>query len=392
MKKLALIFFCLELSGCWLFKGSNPPKTSYFLIDDFTHKKAYLKDNSGKILHSWRLDNFGKAWDDLELLPNKQLRVVDKNFAFYTLDEKSNILSKAEGRYHHDYDENDKYFLFLLSEVTQVPEIIPNRDIKVDYIELWEKAGLPKDHEVYGKLVFKWHVKDNIKQLMQVNPKALGWMEKQMDRDVIDFGHGNSVQLLPESKNGDDIRFKKNNILINFFNTHSTIIISPESGKVLWSMNSKFYNGRHTVNLLKNGNLLFFDNNVGTDKSRIIEWDPVNNRAVFEYGNKFLQDFFSSGRGSVYPTQDDNYLMYVSFEGRLLEIDREGKVLWEYNHPQISNYRKHKKFRKKLEKQLANGMTLAEAIRNDQYLGDVVGHRVKPVPREVAEKFVKVSN
>lgn len=135
--------------------------------------------------------------------------------------------------------------------------------------------------------------------------------------------------------------------------------ISYPSGEVIWNMgpseefglgeenicNELGFSYQHHIQLLPNGDLLFFDNgnlswlfkNDEFKTSRIRRLKVVNNNychIVWEF--ELPHNLFGSGMGSVQNLDNGNYLLYTYGDGlntqecSILELDSTGQILWKY--------------------------------------------------------------
>lgn len=61
--------------------------------------------------------------------------------------------------------------------------------------------------------------------------------------------------------------------------------------------------------------------------------DPVTSKVRWSYGGRADQPLDSEARGSVSRLANGNTLIVESGAGRLLEVSREGDVVWEFLNP-----------------------------------------------------------
>jgi hypothetical protein len=90
--------------------------------------------------------------------------------------------------------------------------------------------------------------------------------------------------------------------------------------------------------MLPNGNILIYDNgsNWASDtrgKTRILELDPISEEIVWSYQERGGYTFFSSSRGSSERLPNDNIYIAESNSGRLFEVTRDGRLVWEFLNP-----------------------------------------------------------
>jgi hypothetical protein len=94
--------------------------------------------------------------------------------------------------------------------------------------------------------------------------------------------------------------------------------------------------GQHDPDLLPNGNMLLFDN-VGDfgdrGDSRVIEFNPETYEIVWSYAGSADHPFQSVLRSDQQRLANGNTLITESDGGRLLEVTRDGEIVWEYVNP-----------------------------------------------------------
>jgi hypothetical protein len=150
-----------------------------------------------------------------------------------------------------------------------------------------------------------------------------------------DAFHSNSVQVLDGSLSSKLPAFKKGNLLISLRRLGILIVIDPKNETIEWLMDSVFWDiGQHWAKLLENGNILVFDNYFNYKKklSRIIEFDPIRNKIVWDYLNSSIH-FYSSIAGQCYRLPNGNTLINESANGHTIEVTPSKKTVWEFYNP-----------------------------------------------------------
>ena len=170
-----------------------------------------------------------------------------------------------------------------------------------------------------GETVWEWRTWEHL------DPVADGIAEVQAPRTL--WAQGNSVYELPD---GD--------ILASYRPTSTVIRISRKTGKILWKLGPPTVAGQHAPTLLKNGNILIFDNGVhrlddAVPYSRAIEVNPATNEIVWKYQDKPTWNFFSPRMGCAQRLPNENTLITESSFGRFFEVTKEGEIVWEYVNP-----------------------------------------------------------
>jgi len=191
-----------------------------------------------------------------------------------------------------------------------------------------------------------------------------------------DWMHINSMSILGPNKWFDtgDQRFHPDNIIVDGRETNLVFIISKASSKVVWKI-GPYYDytpekdlgwiiGQHHAHMIPKGlpgqgNILVYDNggwagygsshpaslagtkNVLRDYSRVLEFDPVSLKIVWQYtpheaglvhptdSNRFYSPFISSAQR----LPNGNTLITEGSGGRIIEVTADHELVWEYISP-----------------------------------------------------------
>ena len=152
--------------------------------------------------------------------------------------------------------------------------------------------------------------------------------------------HINSLQELPENPwfAAGDSRFRPGNLLVSARNLDTIFVIDRRSGDVVWSfaddldmqhealMNGPGLRAPGMILLFNNRRHSFWDDR----QSELLELDPRNGAVGWRYRTP---GFFSSTGGTQQALPNGNVLVTSTRGGRVFEITREGKLVWEWIPP-----------------------------------------------------------
>ena len=256
----------------------------------------------------------------------------------------------------------------LLPEITHKYLIRHSRIIEVT----WE-----------GKIVWDWLVADHFEE-MRYSEEAKntilrhGW--KHQHCVFI-----NTASYLGPNKLYDagDERFHPDNIITDDRGVR-IYIISKKTGKVVWMVGPDYNSspalrelgciiGPHHAHMIPKGlpgegNILVFDNggaagygapnpgsptgewNALRDYSRVIEFNPITLKKVWEYSARAAgfrsphedSKFYSHYKSSAQRLPNGNTLITEGCSGRFIEVTPECEIVWEYVSPFFSGDRKNK--------------------------------------------------
>lgn len=145
--------------------------------------------------------------------------------------------------------------------------------------------------------------------------------------------HLNDVEFITEDWAKHHPVIEVGDIMISVRNMNAIAIIDRDTKTVKWMTSGPFAR-QHDPDLLKNGNILLFDNwgAAGSESgaTRIIEWDPKAQKIVWEYLGTDERPLHTTFRGSQQQLPNGNVLITETTGGRVLEVTRDGEIVWEY--------------------------------------------------------------
>lgn len=134
------------------------------------------------------------------------------------------------------------------------------------------------------------------------------------------------------------------NVLASLRSVSAVVVISRETGEVVWRTEPGVVSQQHAPTELPGGNLLVFDNGVfrphsDVPYSRVIEIERSSGKVVWEYHDPSREAFFAPFMGSAQRLAGGNTLVTDSPSGRIFEVTPDGYLCWEYVVPYFGGYR-----------------------------------------------------
>ncbi|MCZ6606028.1 MAG: aryl-sulfate sulfotransferase [Alphaproteobacteria bacterium] len=303
----------------------------YTLFSPLGQRATYLVDMNGEVVHEWanpsHPGNYGYLLANGNLLiglftEDGPQGLAAKGGRICEIDWDGNIVwEHVDENQHHDFrrldNGNTVYLAWELYDKATAARIKGGM------------AGTEREEGMYGdvlrevdrdgNIVWEWQAARHLEiENYPISPTAA---RKE-------FGHGNTVFPL---ENGD--------FLVNWRTTNLMVIIDRKTKAVKWEMADLAFGQQHDVQILANGNMLFFANaadatNFGPEHgSRIIELDPETKEIVWEYKAKPGYAFFSWFISGCQRLASGNTLICQGVWGRLFEVTQEGEVVWDYISP-----------------------------------------------------------
>ena len=301
--------------------------------------RAQLMDMEGKVVHVWDVQQDG-AWQHVTLLPDGDIVVLIKNKRIFRADKNSKVQWTYKGRVHHDlWVTEDDHVFSLARRQIENSKYHPKVPVVEDYVvEL-----SPKGEELSQLSVLKVIEKSPYAFLLN-DGKALSALEvhraNPRKKEEFDILHTNHIEVIDGKHESKHPALRKGNFLVSPRNTHTIMIMNPETEAIEWLWGTTKLIYPHHPTLTPDGNVMVFNNGSNTTGSQIVEVDPSTNEIVWTYGPN--DDFFSNTRGSNQRLPNGNTLITESDPGYVFEVTKEGDVVWRFLNPHV---RKSEKLR-----------------------------------------------
>ncbi|MFF9424832.1 aryl-sulfate sulfotransferase [Streptomyces sp. NPDC014746] len=183
---------------------------------------------------------------------------------------------------------------------------------------------------------------DTIKEVGPDGELLWSWRAAEhLDRDAFPLHEAYAREHWPLINSVTPLR--DGNILASLRSVSAVVVISRDTGEILWRSRPGTVSQQHAPTELDDGRLLVFDNGVfrpGNDVpySRVIEIDRTDGEIVWEYHDPAREFFFAPFMGSAQRLPNGNTLVTDSPSGRLFEVTKDGYLCWEYVVPYFAGY------------------------------------------------------
>jgi hypothetical protein len=305
-----------------------------------THKQgADLINQTGEVLHNWsfayetllenKIDGSLLYWWKAQIFPNGDILIIINSYnktpsglALVKLDKDSNLLWSYQAPVHHDFYIDQSGIIYVLEQSIQkeAPEGLDF--LAKPYLDEWVTI-LNSDGEVQGKI----NLFDSI--INSPYGSSIRRLQKSIEGDYL---HPNSVKKLNEEAVKNAPYLKANSLLVDLRELDAVVAISMETKQVYWMLKGPWFY-QHDADLLENGNMMLFDNRSLGEQSRVIEINPQTQETVWEYKGNEEKPLYSVIRAGQQQLENGNVLIYESNASRLLEVNRDKELVWEYYSP-----------------------------------------------------------
>lgn len=314
----------------------------YVLVAPLTSNNVYLIDTEGEIAHQWatpyRNGRHARLLDSGNLAVNSIDPEGPRPFFFFNkygggimseLDSQGNVVREHRDPYaHHDaYHYGDGRVLYARMEALSEEDSaavqggVPGTE--ADDGRVW--ADTIREVDAEGNITWEWKVNDHL-------DKKKFPLQSRYPREH--YPLINSVLPLADG-----------NVLMSMRSISAVVIVSRETGEIIWHLDSSVVAQQHNATELANGDILIFDNGAFRDResfqfSRVIQVQRDTKEIVWQWRDSAPERFYSPFMGSAQRLEPSGHtLVCESAFGRVFEIDSEGDICWEWINPIFAKYR-----------------------------------------------------
>jgi hypothetical protein len=136
---------------------------------------------------------------------------------------------------------------------------------------------------------------------------------------------------------------KDGNILASLRSVSAVVVISRETGDIIWHLDSTVVAQQHCASELEDGSILVFDNGTfrhheSATYSRVIQVSRKDKAIVWEYRDPHPMTFFTPFMGGAQRLENGNTLITEAAFGRIFEVTEKKEIVWEYVNPDFADY------------------------------------------------------
>lgn len=318
--------------------------------------KAYLIAMDGDVRHTWERP-FSTVWDDTaaardpvpdsqvyfnkaHVFPNGELLVIytgagdsPYGYGMVKLNRDSGVIWKNLDHFHHDFAIAGDGRIYGLTHAFRSQRLegvdhLPSPVLE-DFLVLLSPDG--QTLMTISLLEAVNRSADYRKLLWRIPYYSLEDPLHVNAVDVLDAEQARALSArVPVAAEGQ--------VLLSFRELAggSIALLDIDKEEIVWAVRGAWLS-QHDADVMPNGNILLFDNRGDTEKtgrSRVIEIDPGNGGGItWAYSGTETARLESRIRASQQAQPNGNVLITESNGARLLEVTREGEIVWEYINP-----------------------------------------------------------
>ena len=172
---------------------------------------------------------------------------------------------------------------------------------------------------------------------------AIGMEMNQNALEDLEIVHLNKIVELTPDLAPAFPDFRVGDLLLSIRDYNLVLIVEPGTWKVKWHSTGPWIR-QHSAQFMSDGTISVFNNNTYVHQlkpgavsdltqpreTNIIAIDPASGATRILYGMKPGQELLSVVRGYHHETADGGLMITEPEAGRVLEVDRSGRTLWEF--------------------------------------------------------------
>jgi len=322
----------------------------YTLYTSGHGSEATLIDLDGNVVHSWSL-KFSQIWNETspvkspqqdsffywrkaQVFPNGDLLAIfvatgdtPWGYGMVRVDRDSQVLWSYLGQTHHDFDIAPNGRVYALTHEMRNVTYELHDHLTVPRLDDFLVVLSPEGKELKKISILDALVDSDYTRLLD----RVVWYNKH------DFIHTNSVDFIDAARARALGFAKEGQVLISFRDIDTIALLDVDAEKIVWALRGSWL-AQHDPDVLPNGNILLYDNIGGLHvnpggTSRILEVNPRNGAVVWSYAGSLEQPFESEARGAQERLPNGNTLITETAGGRIFEVTRDGRIVWEYINP-----------------------------------------------------------
>ncbi|MFH1403662.1 MAG: arylsulfotransferase family protein [Candidatus Altiarchaeota archaeon] len=289
---------------------------------------VYLMGMDGRILHTWKVPvEYASRELYAEMGGDGSIYILSRD-KILKLDWDSRLQWINRGSYHHDLTLLPDGRVYALSSrginITRLDTVFSLQDNLIVVLDAnGRRVKELSLHDVVGDFLDRRLSKIKRKQ-------ERGNAEEE---SYLGLFHANTINLL----HNDISVARSGDVIVCARNINLIFILNVERGELVWSWWDNGLKLPHYPTVLDNGNILVFDNMGNEGFSRVVEYDPLQKRFVWEYEGHPPELFYSDTRGGSQRLPNGNTLITETNRGRIFEVTRDGEIVWDFWVPDVNS-------------------------------------------------------
>ncbi len=323
----------------------NAP-TMFSCIGNDEHLYIKIVNMDGSLVHQWKTDWFdlwpkdakihkrfvpqkrpGTNIHGIEIMDNGDIVFIFEDIGMICLDVCGNLKWHINYSFHHSLHRDEEGNFWVSGNIWHESRIENYSYLNPVVLEPTVVKVSPDGKILSETSVFDILRHNELESFLIMQTKAN--ITPQNSGDIL---HLNDVEPFPASM--EPGFFRPGDVLISLRNMNTVLVYNLETLDVKYQRTGKFIR-QHDPDFIDGNTISLYDNNnldIKNDsvQSRIVMFHLPEDRAQVIYSGSKEEPFFSKIMGKHQWLPNENLLITDSLSGRVFEIDKSGKIVWEY--------------------------------------------------------------
>jgi hypothetical protein len=318
---------------------------------------ARLVTMDGEVVHKWKLP-FRTVWPEpshvptpvsedrihwwrVRMFPNGDLLAncagigdTPNGYGLVKIDKDSKLIWQYSDCTHHDFDLDEQGQVFALVHSIRDKVVKAAPHLRTPLLEDYVVVLSPNGEELSRVSIFDAFARSNFRD----------YLEGLRSDSRGDHTHANTIDVIGEEFAAKHKYCSVGDVMISLRNPGLLAIMNLKRKKIVWAGKGT-WERQHDSDPLANGNIMLFDNRGGQGdggKSRVLEWNPRSGAIEWSYSGTRKHPLETITRGCQQLLPNGNLLVTESNNGRLIELTRDQKIVWEFRNPDRMGARNEK--------------------------------------------------
>ncbi|MGF1551534.1 MAG: arylsulfotransferase family protein [Paracoccaceae bacterium] len=196
-------------------------------------------------------------------------------------------------------------------------------------IVTWDDADIVRLDAETGRELSRLNLYDVIAANPDIDPLQVLQTDGAGRSDWLDDPlHPNDAEPLPAAMAAAFPGFEAGDLAVSFRSLNLIAVIDPETARIEW-WRSGIGRRLHDPDWRPDGTIVFFDNNTNRGPSRVRRIEPAT-MALETLVDGADHDLYTARRGRQQMREDGAALVVSAYQGRVVEIAPDGRVVFEY--------------------------------------------------------------
>ncbi|MGD8891163.1 MAG: arylsulfotransferase family protein, partial [Desulfobacterales bacterium] len=251
----------------------------------------------------------------------------------FRLDSCGNIIWQQEGMYHHYFSIADGK-LYILG--------LPSNDINKKDDQNWNHSDILNIIDVdTGEILRSTTIEEiSLANLPNTDPLFYQqWQKSINDKGVLnhDFLHLNKIEVLPNSMRKQYPDLPAGALMVSARNINLIFIMDPETLRIIWHSHGNTQR-QHEPKFIGDNKIAIFNNSYNGNHPNPNHKSNYSSIKTFDFKTQRWQTLYNAKpikgyteiQGKFDISTNNSLLLNLSLQGRIVELRRDGKPLFEF--------------------------------------------------------------